>query len=163
MKVWAQCYENTVRPTFPRRFCFIWTGRYGRGICFICLLAGYTLNATTMQTGVVPRLKCAIILADAAAIKVRLCYLDFSQVPSTADCRRSLPLAPYFQSQYIDIQHCLFLDQTSWLQKGRNGKNIERSPHPHSRRSELPTLHLLDLNAITREITNWCGMRPSAL
>ena|SRR5579863_1831857 len=134
MKVCAQSQENAVRPAFLHRFCCIWTGRYGRGICFICVLEEYTLNATTMQIGVFPRPKCAIILADAAAIKVRLFYLDSSQTPSATVCRRSPPLALDFQSQYIDIHHCLFLDQTSWLQKERNGRSTERSPHQHFQR-----------------------------
>jgi len=163
MKVWAQSQENAVRSSFLHRFCCIWTGCFGRGISFLCFLAEYALNAATLQIGVFPRPKCALLLADAAAIKVCLFYLDFSHMPSTTVCRRLLPLAPDFQSQYIDMQHCLFLDQTSWLQKERNGKSTERSPHQHFQRYALGTVHRLYLNAISREITNWYGTRLSGL
>jgi hypothetical protein len=118
-------------------------------------------NPTILQIGIFPRLKCALMLADPAAIKVRLFYLHFSHMPSTTVCRRLLPLALDFQSQCIGIDHCPFLDRTSWLQRERNGKSIERLPHQHFQRYPLLTVHRLYLNVIRREITNWYGTRLS--
>lgn len=153
MKVWAQSQENAFQSAsiFLHRFCCIWTGRFGRGISFLCFLAEYALNATILQIGVFPRPKCTLLLADAAAIKVRLFYLDFSHMPSTTVCRRLLPTAPDFQSHYTDMEHYLFLDQTSWLQKGRNGKSTERLPHQHFQRYALDTIHRLYLMGLVEK------------
>ena len=48
--------------------------------------------------------------------------------------RRLQRIVPGFPSPYFDIRCCLFLEQTSWLRKGRSGRSTERLPLLHSQR-----------------------------
>ena len=65
----------------------------------------YTLNEMALQRAVFPQPKCHLLLADAAAIKVRSLYLETSQTPSTLPLRRSQTLVQNFQSRYFDTKY----------------------------------------------------------
>lgn len=65
------------------------------------------LKAVNLQITAYPKPKVIIVVADAAAIKVRPLYVYLSKRPSTFKSvrRRSQPIMPSFLSQYIDISY----------------------------------------------------------
>jgi hypothetical protein len=133
-------------------------------VCKLCVSYSQKSHlARTLQIGAFPRPKCSLFLADAMAIKVRPLYVELIQSSSTPAHRKSLPIARDFQSQYFDIEHWLFLDQTSWLRKESNGRSTEKSPRQPSQRYALSAVRRLNLNTVSRETTNWYGMRPRGL
>ena len=76
----------TVRLACLHRFWCIWKGRYHHGMFLVSDKLACILKAIVLQGG---RTKCALLLADAGAIKVRPFYFESSQAPSTRICRRS--------------------------------------------------------------------------
>jgi hypothetical protein len=71
---------------------------------------------------------------------------------STLLRRRSRPIVPGFPSPYIDIGYLLFLEETLWRRKGRNGRSTERLSLRHSQRYVLSVVRRLILNIFARKI-----------
>jgi hypothetical protein len=124
---------ETIRETYYS-ICHGRTGRGGYGD-FPCVfhLGVETQSSTTCSF---PHFLCQA--ASYMLLMLPLSKCVYSMLPDwmflTFLCRRLPRIVPGFPSPYFDTRCCLFLEQTLWLRKERNGRSTERLQLRHSRR-----------------------------
>ncbi|SRR6266403_841173 len=153
--------REAFRDAFLHRICGGWTGRLYRG-SRSCIIFGENPSSKLADF----RISFTKFLNT---YRRRRCYQSTSAICQTDWIstnlfrRRSQLIMLGFPSPFFDIRYWLFLDQTLWLQKEKNGRSTGRSLPQHSQRYVLSSVRHLMLSTIAREIINWCGTRLPGL